>query len=440
MLKRRSQVLTALILLGVLVTFIGAGTPSAHAATHTAIAADPRICPSPDSLQGVDVSEYDGTIDWTQVAQAGKSFGYARAMDGATFIDPTFQTNFAAMKSAGIKRGAYIFFEPGQDPTAQANAFLSSLSQAGFTFGDLIPVIDVEVTGGQSSATIVSNLQTMVQTIQAALGVRPVIYTSANFWNNFVGSTAFSGNPLWIANWGVTCPNIPIGWNTWTVWQYTDLGSVPGIPGSVSLSQSNGPTLPIYTDTTPPVLTLPQTIITDATSPAGAVVTYQVSATDPDNPPDQLSIQCAPPSGSTFPIGTTTVNCTASDPAGNTTTGSFQVVVKGAAEQISDLIPLVTSFHLSMGLQTSLNAKLMAALSAVNAGNMPAACGSLTAFINQVDAQSGKGLTPSQATQLRMAAQQIQAVLACPQWGCKRHRVERKPNQIGLRSPRCLPQ
>lgn len=353
-LNRRALAQTAIILLGVLATFIGVGTPPAHAAT------DIVVCPSAGGLRGVDVSVYNRTIDWMQVKRAGISFGYARVNDGVTIKDPTFQTNFAAMKTAGVKRGAYLFFEPGQDPTAQADALLLSLSQAGFTFGDLIPVIDVEVTGGQSPATIVSNLQTVVHTIQAALGVSPVIYTTAGFWNSRVGgSTAFAGDPLWVANWGVTCPHIPLGRTTWTLWQYSDLGSIPGIVGPVDLDQSNGPKLPIYTDTTPPVLTLPSTITMNAPSPAGAVVSYHVTATDPDNSPDQLTIQCAPSSGSTFPIGTTTVNCTASDPAGNTATSSFQIVVKSAAEQISDLITLINSFHLQPRIAKLLIGQLM---------------------------------------------------------------------------------
>jgi hypothetical protein len=82
-------------------------------------------------------------------------------------------------------------------------------------------------------------------------------------------------------------------------------------------------------DTTAPVLHLPPSpLIADATSPQGAFIVYIVTATDPDNPSNQLSISCSPPSSSTFPVGTTTVHCRASDPAGNTTTGSFQVVVK----------------------------------------------------------------------------------------------------------------
>jgi hypothetical protein len=80
-------------------------------------------------------------------------------------------------------------------------------------------------------------------------------------------------------------------------------------------------------DVTPPNLNLPGTITVNATSSNGATVSYDVNAWDPDNPPSDLTVSCSPASGSVFPIGTTTVNCTASDPAGNTATGSFQVGV-----------------------------------------------------------------------------------------------------------------
>ena len=167
-------------------------------------------------------------------------------------------------------------------------------------------------------------------------------------------------------------------------------------------------------DTTPPGLQLPGTITADATSPQGAVVRYTVTATDPDNPPSQLTISCSPASGSTFPIGTTTVDCSASDPAGNTATGSFVVHVKGAAEQISDLISLVNSFNLSpQGIQTSFDSQLQAVQADLAANNTAQACSDLTSFINHVNAQSGKMLTVAQANQLLAAATRIQAVLGC---------------------------
>jgi hypothetical protein len=167
-------------------------------------------------------------------------------------------------------------------------------------------------------------------------------------------------------------------------------------------------------DTTPPVLALPGTITIDATSPQGAVVSYTVTATDPDNASSQLTINCSPASSSTFPIGTTTVTCTASDPAGNSATGSFLVVVKGAATQTSDLITLVDSFHLSpQGIQTSFDSQLQTVQADLAANNTAQACSDLTSFINHVNAQSGKHLTTDQANQLLAAATNIRNVLSC---------------------------
>ena len=158
---------------------------------------------------------------------------------------------------------------------------------------------------------------------------------------------------------------------------------------------------------------MPANITTNATSPQGAIVNYTVTATDPDNAASDLTITCSPVSGSTFAIGTTTVNCSASDPAGNSTSGSFQVVVNGAATQVSSLITTVNSFHLSSSLQNALDNKLQDVLTAIKAGQTATACSELTDFIGHVQSQSGKGLTMSQANQLIKAAKQIQAVLGC---------------------------
>jgi hypothetical protein len=169
----------------------------------------------------------------------------------------------------------------------------------------------------------------------------------------------------------------------------------------------------VVKDVTAPTLSLPSPFTVDATSPGGAPVSYTVTATDPDNAASDLKISCSPASGSTFPIGTTTVNCTAKDPAGNTSSGSFQVVVKGAAAQVNDLITMVNNFHLSSNLQNALDAKLSAALKAINNGQTATACSDLSDFIGQVQAQTGKGITSSQATQLIAAAKQVQAVIGC---------------------------
>jgi uncharacterized delta-60 repeat protein len=160
-------------------------------------------------------------------------------------------------------------------------------------------------------------------------------------------------------------------------------------------------------DTTAPTITVPAAITTDATSPAGAIVTYSVTATDPDDAVASLS--CAPVSGSVFPIGTTTVTCTASDTNGNTSTASFIVHVEGASEQLTDLLAAVTG----VGPGTSLTDKVRQVQSYVAANDLSDACSTLIAFINEVRAESGKTIPFSQAATLTASAQRIMAVLGC---------------------------
>lgn len=97
---------------------------------------------------------------------------------------------------------------------------------------------------------------------------------------------------------------------------------------------------PFGSDTTPPAINVPGTITANATSPRGAVVTYSVSASDPDD--TVASLRCTPASGSTFTIGTTTVTCTATDTHENMSTASFAVHLKSAAQQLADLLTAVT--------------------------------------------------------------------------------------------------
>jgi probable HAF family extracellular repeat protein len=163
-------------------------------------------------------------------------------------------------------------------------------------------------------------------------------------------------------------------------------------------------------DVTPPTLFLPETIVVDGTSPAGATVTYVVSASDDVDP--SPTVTCSPLSGSVFPLLATTVSCTATDAAGNSVKGMFDVVVKDAPQQLADTIARITSYDL-LRLGTSLLDKLQIASGFAAAGQVSAACDTLAAFLNQVRAQTGKGLTVDQATELRMRGIRIRHVIGC---------------------------
>ena len=79
------------------------------------------------AIQGIDVSHYQGSINWTSVKNSGKTFAFCKATEGTTYTDPTFATNWAAMKNVGLIRGAYHFGHPGSDPISQANRFCNGL-------------------------------------------------------------------------------------------------------------------------------------------------------------------------------------------------------------------------------------------------------------------------------------------------------------------------
>ena len=149
----------------------------------------------------------------------------------------------------------------------------------------------------------------------------------------------------------------------------------------------------------------------DATSPAGAVVDYTPPAAVDEDSPATASVACSPPTGSTFPIGTTTVTCTATDAddANSPVSLSFTVSVEGAAQQLSDLDGLVQG----VGPGNSLPAKVAAARSALAAGDVLAVCGILGAFVGEVQAQSAKLIPAALAATLVGNAERIRAVLAC---------------------------
>jgi hypothetical protein len=129
----------------------------------------------------------------------------------------------------------------------------------GFTHGDLVPTIDVETTDGEPQALVVANLRTVVNTVSAAIGSLPAIYCSPSWWSGNINSAAFTLDPLWVANWFVSQPSVPEnnwGGTGWQVWQFSDVGVVPGIPGHVDLDRGGVRSLPYYGFPDP--LALPQ--------------------------------------------------------------------------------------------------------------------------------------------------------------------------------------
>jgi len=163
----------------------------------------------------------------------------------------------------------------------------------------------------------------------------------------------------------------------------------------------------LVVDTTPPTLHVPSALTVDATSPSGAVITFTATATDLVDVTDR--VDCKPASGSVLPIGHTAVSCAATDTHGNTSApSSFDVDVKGAIAQISDQIALVGSTG-----GGSFASQLERSLAHLAGGSQVAACGSLGAYINHLQAQSGKQFSVSQANALIANANRIRLLIGC---------------------------
>jgi lysozyme len=216
----------------------GDGTTTPDGEDDSAIDDQIRICAGSTTVKGIDVSVHNSTIDWVKVKGTGRVFAVARVSDGASHLDTQFATNWAGMKSVGLVRGVYQYFRPSQDPTAQADLLLSKIGTLGA--GDLPPVIDVETADGVSTTKVVSAVKIWIDRIKAKTGVDPIVYSASGFWNTLPNTAQFASNILWVANYGATCPSVPSTWKKWSIWQYSETGSVSGVTGGIDLDVFNG--------------------------------------------------------------------------------------------------------------------------------------------------------------------------------------------------------
>lgn len=198
------------------------------------------IIEKPGFQQGLDVSDFDGTVDWIRVKQAGYTFAFGKATEGETWKAATFPRNWRQMEGVGIIRGAYHFFRPTIDAKAQAKHFLDYVNSVDpIGVNDLPPVIDLEhyptsveqQWNSLSKPERVQRVKTWIDVIESEINRKPIIYTSYGFWNGWMrGVRDFSGYPLWVAHYTPNPqPLIPHEWDRWTFWQYSDRAEIPGI-------------------------------------------------------------------------------------------------------------------------------------------------------------------------------------------------------------------
>jgi MYXO-CTERM domain-containing protein len=197
-----------------------------------------RVCADGATLRGVDVSYYQGTIDWDAVAGDGIDFAFIRVSDGVDHFDSQFDRNWGEARRVGILRGVYQFWRAGVDPIDQANLLIDHMGP--LEADDLPPVADVEDADGYSAGTIEANLRVWMDTVEAATGRTPIIYTGPYFWRDSVGGADFTESALWVAHWGTDCPEVPAPWTDWVFHQDSATGDVAGIGGDVDTDRFNG--------------------------------------------------------------------------------------------------------------------------------------------------------------------------------------------------------
>lgn len=199
------------------------------------------VCAPGETLFGIDVSKWQGQIDWAAVKNDGVSYAIIRATHGIDIVDEWFEYNWEHTHAQGIPVGVYQYFEPAQDPVGQADLMLGMIDEVGgLQPGDLPPVIDVESSTSSNPAQTTAAIHAWIDRVEEATGVKPIIYTGRYFWQDNVQSDDFVDYPLWIAHYTTGCPNIPAPWPAWTFHQYSSTGSVAGIAGNVDTNTFNG--------------------------------------------------------------------------------------------------------------------------------------------------------------------------------------------------------
>ena len=188
-------------------------------------------------LLGVDVSHHQGRIDWVALAGHDIAFAFMKATEGGDWIDPKFQDNWRAAKRAGLPRGAYHFFTLCRDAGDQAEHFLATV---GNMQGALLPALDAEHMGpcreSAAMTDVAGGVLTFLDTVHGATGMRPVIYTTKEFYTaHLKGKTP--GERFWLRSL-ITQPTYHS--DDWLFWQYSGNGRRRGVNGAVDLNIFDG--------------------------------------------------------------------------------------------------------------------------------------------------------------------------------------------------------
>lgn len=192
--------------------------------------------PADFSVHGIDVSKYQGLIDWERVRDSGVQFAWIKATEGGDSTDSQFRRNWQMAKAAGVPRGAYHFVywcRPWQEEMRWFEANVPVEDDA------LPPVLDVEATPTSKTCKrtlyreeVLAEMRQMLQEMERHFGKRPVIYSTVDFYAGILAGGGMSDYPIWVRSTKYS-PSIKYGDRRWHFWQYQSDGRIPGIQAKV---------------------------------------------------------------------------------------------------------------------------------------------------------------------------------------------------------------
>lgn len=192
-------------------------------------------------VHGVDVSHWQGKIDWATLRQRGANFAFIKATEGGLHLDPRFQENWDGAAAAGIKRGAYHFYFWCRPAHEQAEWFIRNVPRVA---NALPPVLDVEWTNSRkcptrpSPAKVVSEMKIFLEMLERHYGQRPVIYVTVDFYrDNLRGQ--LKDYPFWLRSVAAHPETVYPG-REWVFWQYSGTGLSKGVREQIDLNVFNG--------------------------------------------------------------------------------------------------------------------------------------------------------------------------------------------------------
>ena len=181
-------------------------------------------------VRGVDVSAYQGTIDWHILSGQGISFAFIKATEGCGFRDKRFEENWANANKTALKIGAYHFFSFDSLGSAQADNFISAVPRLKKA---LPPVVDIELSGSAGNppdkARTRADLNELLTALKRYYGRKPILYVTEQTYGLYIQG-GYGDYPIWIRNI-LTSPTLPDR-RVWTFWQYSNRRELKGYQGS----------------------------------------------------------------------------------------------------------------------------------------------------------------------------------------------------------------